>query len=98
MSLLQRVLLLLLYPQPVTYTVDNSTIQVLWEDYNDPESGIETFEVSLWNSTSCSDQLIQTLLHDWIELTNNYTEYSFVDLQLQVCFTHSVVPLILIIR
>ncbi|XP_071123199.1 uncharacterized protein [Mytilus edulis] len=72
-----------LYDMPVTYTVDNSTIQVLWEDYNDPESGIETFEVSLWNSTSCSDQNIQTLLHDLIELTNNYTGYSFVDLQLQ---------------
>ncbi|CAG2187681.1 unnamed protein product [Mytilus edulis] len=72
-----------LYDMPVTYTVDNSTVQVLWEDYNDPESGIETFEVSLWNSSSCSDQNIQSLLHDWIELTNNYTGYSFVDLQLE---------------
>ena len=71
--------------QAVTFTSDNSTIKVTWENFIDPESDIDTFEVSLWKNSSCTSDSTEDLLVDWIELTKNYTEYSFVELELKVC-------------
>ena len=68
----------------MTYTADNSTITVTWKDYIDDESDIDMYQVSLWMNSSCSDDSTESLMVDWIELTKNYTQYSFVELQLQV--------------
>jgi hypothetical protein len=46
---------------------------------------LKTFEVSLWKNSSCTSDSTEDLLVDWIELTRNYTEYSFVELELKVC-------------
>jgi hypothetical protein len=74
--------------QPVTYTQDNATVYVYWEGYFDDVSGIETYEVSLWKNSSCAVNADTQPIVDWIALTYNYTDYSFVDLQLEVRITY----------
>jgi len=74
--------------QPVTYTQDNATVYVYWEGYVDDVSGIETYEVSLWKNLSCAVNADTQQIVDWIKLTDNYTEYSFIDLQLEVRIRH----------
>ncbi|XP_076116641.1 uncharacterized protein LOC143084119 [Mytilus galloprovincialis] len=71
------------YDMPVTYTPDNSTISVTWKDFIDLESDIDTFEVSLWRNLSCDSDSTEELVVDWIELTSNYTQYDFVELELK---------------
>ncbi|OPL32757.1 hypothetical protein AM593_07098, partial [Mytilus galloprovincialis] len=78
------------YNMDLAYTSDNSTIRVQWTNYSDPESGIETYEVSLWKNTSCDSSAEEILLIDWIELTSNYTEYSFVNLNLTMNILYTV--------
>ena len=56
----------------------------MWKDYIDPESDIDTYEVSLWRNSSCFSDSTEELIVDWIELTTNYTQYSFVELELKV--------------
>ncbi|VDI46307.1 Hypothetical predicted protein [Mytilus galloprovincialis] len=41
------------YNMDLAYTSDNSTLTVQWTNYSDPESDIATYEVSLWQNTSC---------------------------------------------
>lgn len=75
--------------QDLAYTSDNTTVRVQWTNYSDLESKISTYEVSLWRNTSCHSDGQEELLVDWIELTNNYTEYSFVNLNLTVGYNNS---------
>jgi hypothetical protein len=60
----------------------------MWMGFEDSESGIAKYEVSLWNFSSCANESVAEaeLQHDWIELTHNYSEYSFVELELKVRF------------
>ncbi|VDI73733.1 Hypothetical predicted protein, partial [Mytilus galloprovincialis] len=78
------------YNMDLAYTSDNTTVQVQWTNYSDPESKISTYEVSLWRNTSCHSDGQEELLIDWIELTNNYTEYSFVTLNLTMNIPYTV--------
>ncbi|XP_076086943.1 uncharacterized protein LOC143057517 [Mytilus galloprovincialis] len=78
------------YNMDLAYTSDNSTLRVQWTNYSDPESGIATYEVSLWKNTSCDSSAEEILLIDWIELTSNYTEYSFVNLNLTMNILYTV--------
>ncbi|VDI67222.1 Hypothetical predicted protein [Mytilus galloprovincialis] len=78
------------YNMDLAYTSDNSTLTVQWTNYSDPESDIATYEVSLWQNTSCYSSGEEVLLVDWIELTNNYTEYSFVNLNLTMNIPYTV--------
>ena len=72
--------------QPVSYTFDATTITVDWEGFEDLESGISTFELSLWKYASCQMGAAEILEVDWLKLQgDNYTEYSFVDLNIPVC-------------
>lgn len=75
--------------KPVTYTQEIDTIEVSWEDYEDKESGIVKYEVSLWQNSSCSlTTSTEILLVDWIKLgSGNFTGYKFVDLALKVIIT-----------
>ncbi|XP_063408918.1 uncharacterized protein LOC134692399 [Mytilus trossulus] len=74
----------------LAYTSDNSTIRVQWTNYSDSESGIVTYEVSLWKNTSCFISAEEILEVNSIELTNNYTEYSFVNLNLTMNIPYTV--------
>ncbi|CAC5412724.1 unnamed protein product [Mytilus coruscus] len=78
------------YNMDLAYTSDNTTVQVQWTNYSDLESEISTYEVSLWRNTSCHSDGQEELLVDWIELTNNYTEYSFVNLNLTMNIPYTV--------
>lgn len=70
----------------MSYTQRSDTIGVWWENYKDPQSGIRSYEVSLRKYSSCAeDDDIETVV-DWLTLDPDYTEYTFVDLKLQVSF------------
>jgi S-adenosylmethionine:tRNA-ribosyltransferase-isomerase (queuine synthetase) len=44
----------------------------MWMGFEDSESGIAKYEVSLWNFSSCANESVaeEELQHDWIELTH----------------------------
>ncbi|XP_076085507.1 uncharacterized protein LOC143056307 [Mytilus galloprovincialis] len=66
----------------VTYTQSNTSVYVYWEGYGDDVSEIANYQVSLWRNKSCSEVAESEMVVSWITLTNNYTEYSFIDLTL----------------
>ncbi|XP_076085326.1 uncharacterized protein LOC143056125 [Mytilus galloprovincialis] len=70
------------FDMPVTYNPSNTSVYVYWEGYFDNVSDIATYEVSLWRNKSCSEVSESEMIVSWITLTNNYTDYSFIDLTL----------------
>lgn len=75
---------LLIFLQPVSYSTDNSSVNVSWEGFTDPESGVSSYEISLWKNESCLEGSETTLVNDWIKLSSNYSFYQFVDQILEV--------------
>lgn len=75
--------------QPVSYTTDNSSITAYWTNFTDNESGISTYEVSLWKYNSCEVNSSTTLVTDWLTLSSNESQYQFVKQSLWV----GVIPL-----
>lgn len=73
-----------LFLQPVSYSTDNSSVNVSWEGFTDPESGVSSYEISLWKNESCLEGSETTLVNDWIKLSSNYSFYQFVDQILEV--------------
>ena len=73
--------------QPVTYNQANTSLYVYWEGYGDDVSDIATYEVSIWRNKSCSVDAESEMVVSWITLSNNYTDYSFIDLSLNVSFS-----------
>ena len=69
----------------MAYTTDNSSINVTWDEFQDLESGISSFEVSLWKNETCHSNSETVLVNDWITLSSNYSFYQLVDQQLEVC-------------
>ncbi|XP_064646638.1 uncharacterized protein LOC135499666 isoform X2 [Lineus longissimus] len=65
-----------------SYTYSRDTIDVEWRGYSDPESGLDRYEISLWNEASCNSGGSAHLSVDWIKLTANYSSYSLIDLKL----------------
>ncbi|CAG2228792.1 unnamed protein product [Mytilus edulis] len=72
------------YNMAVTYTPESTSLTVSWENYRDPESDIKSYDISLWFNSSCSDDNSQSLLVDWIELSSNYSQFTFTELELKV--------------
>lgn len=70
--------------QAVSYTSDSGSLYVYWENYTDSETGIQSYQVSLLVNSSCGPDSTQDQVVDWITLGPNYTDYTFVDLDLQV--------------
>ncbi|VDI51286.1 Hypothetical predicted protein [Mytilus galloprovincialis] len=70
------------YDMDVTYTQSNTSVYVYWEGYGDEVSDIASYEVSLWRNKSCSVDTESEMVVSWITLSNNYTDYSFIDLTL----------------
>ncbi|XP_052081925.1 uncharacterized protein LOC127719726 isoform X2 [Mytilus californianus] len=70
------------YDMPVTYNRANTSVYVYWEGYGDDVSDIATYEVSIWRNKSCSEVAESEMVVSWIILSNNYTDYSFIDLTL----------------
>lgn len=70
--------------QKMAYTTDNSSINVTWEGFEDFQSGISTFEVSLWKNKTCQKNSEIVLVTDFITLSRNYSFYQLVDQQLEV--------------
>ncbi|VDI16055.1 Hypothetical predicted protein [Mytilus galloprovincialis] len=71
------------FDMPISYTSDSSSLYVYWENYTDPESDIKSYQVSLWRNSSCNVGSTQNVEVDWISLDSNFTDYTFVDLDLQ---------------
>ncbi|CAG2246701.1 unnamed protein product [Mytilus edulis] len=67
------------YDMPVTYNQANTSLYVYWEGYGDDVSDIATYEVSIWRNKSCSVDAESEMVVSWITLSNNYTDYSFID-------------------
>ncbi|VDH98959.1 Hypothetical predicted protein [Mytilus galloprovincialis] len=70
------------YDMVVTYAQSNTSVHVYWEGYGDDVSDIATYEVSLWRNKSCSVEVESEMVVSWITLSDNYTDYSFIDLTL----------------
>lgn len=68
----------------VSYTTDNTSVNVDWANFSDGESGISTYEVSLWKYVSCDENSGTSLVNDWITLNSNSTFYEFIDQSLEV--------------
>ncbi|XP_076085497.1 uncharacterized protein LOC143056293 [Mytilus galloprovincialis] len=71
------------FDMPISYTSDSSSLYIYWENYTDPESDIKSYQVSLWRNSSCNVGSTQNVEVDWISLDSNFTDYTFVDLDLQ---------------
>ncbi|XP_062596534.1 uncharacterized protein LOC134257978, partial [Saccostrea cucullata] len=78
------------YNMPVAYLTKNNTVAVQWEKFEDRESGICQYEVSLWNNTSCNVTSTEQIVVDWIHLSKKYTSYQFIDLGLQINISYFV--------
>ena len=59
---------------------------ITWEGYLDPESDILSYQVALWNKSTCTEHGTEMLMVDWITLTSNYSQYMFTELELKVCY------------
>jgi hypothetical protein len=68
----------------VSYTTDNTSVAAYWSNFTDGESGISTYDVSLWRYVSCAENSATTVVTDWITLSSNNTFYEFVDQSLEV--------------
>lgn len=79
--------------QKMAYTTDNSSINVTWEGFEDFQSGISTFEVSLWKNKTCQKNSEIVLVTDWLTLSRNYSFYQLVDQQLEVKIRISLIEL-----
>jgi len=75
----------------VTYTPYSNSLTVTWEGYHDPESDIWSYQVALWNKSTCTEHGTEMLMVDWITLTSNYSQYMFTELELNVCYV--IIPL-----
>ena len=74
----------------MTYTDSMEFISVYWEGYVDPESGVRMYKIRLLNALSCREEhenRIFTVVNS-IDIESNYSEYKFVDLNLQVSILH----------
>ncbi|KAL5015119.1 hypothetical protein ScPMuIL_009389 [Solemya velum] len=78
------------FDMAVSYTQQSDRVGVWWENYGDPQSGIQTYEVSLRKYSSCAEDGDTETVVDWLTLDPDYTEYTFVDLNLQPLVPHYV--------
>ncbi|KAL5014713.1 hypothetical protein ScPMuIL_008983 [Solemya velum] len=78
------------FDMAVSYTQRSDRLGVWWENYRDPQSGIQTYEVSLRKHSSCAEDDNTETVVDWLTLDPDYTEYTFVDLNLQPLVPHYV--------
>lgn len=66
----------------------NSTISVKWDGFQDTESGIETFNLTLWHKGQCSASTSQGLAFlNNVQVFSNISEYTFTNLTIQVSNT-----------
>ena len=70
--------------QPLDYAHMKEELQVWWNGFEDPESGIQSYRIRLVSATTCEENESTDIVVDWIHLEGNYTEYSFVDISLSV--------------
>ena len=68
----------------MTFTSDNTTINVTWSGFSDPESGIAKYEVSLWRNVSCDADATSEMVHDWYTLSGNDSLYQYIEQNLMV--------------
>ena len=74
--------------QPVTYTDSTESVHVVWEEYVDEESGIKSFNIRLLEAASCdqgnTNNPTPVANQEWLVLGPNISEFTFVDLSLEV--------------
>jgi len=72
--------------QKLAYASESSSLSVRWEGFVDGESGIETFYLSLWTGSTCTETArtdTSVVLKD-VNVVANYTSYTFTNITLEV--------------
>ena len=66
----------------------NNTFEVQWEDYQDPESDITSYEVLTLEGTSCKAPTLSTEQRQtFLKMPLNATKHTYLDMKLKVyCF------------
>ncbi|XP_060596420.1 uncharacterized protein LOC132750448 [Ruditapes philippinarum] len=65
----------------LAYTTKTTEIHVKWDGFEDYESGIDVFNLTLWESGTCSEDGNKKLISK-VEILGNYTDYSFTNLSI----------------
>uniref|UniRef100_A0ABM0M0H6 Uncharacterized protein LOC100366953 n=1 Tax=Saccoglossus kowalevskii TaxID=10224 RepID=A0ABM0M0H6_SACKO len=69
--------------EDVMYTKQPEQLDVTWSGYYDDISGIQHYELALYEGQSCQDSGDLIKVKDYIKVLPNDTDYTFLDLQLQ---------------
>ena len=72
--------------QNLTYAFDKDTLEVWWENYWDPESGVKEYELSLLKANSCleEDLINLTTVVESVKVNTTVDSYMFVQLDMKV--------------
>ncbi|XP_070573546.1 uncharacterized protein [Ptychodera flava] len=69
--------------EEIVRTARDDMLFVSWSNFNDAESGIESYSIALYDGISCGTDEDQVVLQDFIDILPNDTDYNFVDLELK---------------
>ena len=73
----------------MTYTDSPESVSVVWRGYRDEESGLKVNKLRLLEAASCDQRLDGNLTltprQDWLPLGPDTSNFTFVELNLQVC-------------
>lgn len=70
--------------QKLAYTRSFFSLSVRWDGFPDDESGIKTFNLTLWERQRCRASLATFINIENVQLPGHYTKYTFVDLDMNV--------------
>ncbi|XP_070573759.1 uncharacterized protein [Ptychodera flava] len=70
--------------EAVMYTNREDILTVIWSDFDDDESDIDSYAVALYDGITCAGNVQQQILQEFIEVSANDTDYTFSDLALKV--------------
>ena len=68
--------------QKLAFTPRSDIIDVTWDDYYDAESGVQSYELSLWTAVSCDDMSELTQIGDFIKVGHVLKSFKFRDLEM----------------
>ena len=68
-----------LFMQKLTFTTQSDRIFVEWEDYEDKESGIDSYVLSTWRAASCAELHSAQQVGDPVKVGHTVRNYLFRD-------------------
>ena len=66
----------------MAFTPNYDVIDVKWKDYEDPESNIESYTLSLWVATSCESIEQMQPVGEAVKIGNTLNEFQFRELDM----------------